>query len=91
MIECKDSLVVDVGGNVGDTAIFFALSGARKVITIEPSSSLFEILSSAVNYQKADSIVCINNTFQGFVAGIRLRLEMLNTLILEPISVKKIS
>ena len=69
MIECKDSLVVDVGGNVGDTAIFFALSGARKVITIEPSSSLFEILSSAVNYQKADSIVYINNTFQGFVAG----------------------
>ena len=69
MIECKDNIVFDVGGNVGDTAIFFALNGAKKVITIEPYPSLFEILRNAVSHQNSDSIVCVNNSFQGFVEG----------------------
>jgi FkbM family methyltransferase len=69
MIECKGNIIVDVGGNVGDTAIYFALNGAKKVITIEPFPSLFEILRNAVSYQNSDTILCINNTFEGFVEG----------------------
>jgi len=68
-VECKDNVIIDVGGNVGDTALFFYMNGARKVITIEPSSVLFEILSNAIVYQKTDAIVCVKNSFEGFVEG----------------------
>lgn len=69
VIECKDNIIVDVGGNIGDTGVFFYLNGARKVITIEPFPSLFEILKDVVNNLKNDNIVPINNTFEGFVEG----------------------
>lgn len=75
MIECKDNIIIDIGGNVGDTAIFFALNGAKKVITIEPFPSLFKILRDTVNLQKSDSILCLNNTFQGFVEGYSFKVN----------------
>jgi FkbM family methyltransferase len=34
--------VIDVGAGVGDTAILFALRGAKKVIALEPFPSLYE-------------------------------------------------
>ncbi|MEM3860276.1 MAG: hypothetical protein QW478_12900, partial [Candidatus Micrarchaeaceae archaeon] len=33
-VEGKD--VIDIGANIGDTAIYFAIKGARKVISLEP-------------------------------------------------------
>ena len=35
-LPVKDNVVIDIGANVGDSAIYFALSGAKKVITLEP-------------------------------------------------------
>jgi FkbM family methyltransferase len=34
--DFKDKEVVDIGANVGDSAIWFALNGAKKVVAIEP-------------------------------------------------------
>jgi FkbM family methyltransferase len=33
-VEGRD--VVDIGGSIGDTAIFYKMNGARKVISVEP-------------------------------------------------------
>ena len=35
-LPVKDKIVIDVGANIGDSAIYFALSGAKKVISLEP-------------------------------------------------------
>lgn len=34
--ECKNKVVLDVGGFIGDTAVLFSTGGARKVIIYEP-------------------------------------------------------
>ena len=36
-------IVVDIGANIGDSAIYFAIRGAKKVIAIEPFPANFEI------------------------------------------------
>ena len=35
-LDAKGSIVVDVGANIGDTAIYFALNGAKHVYAFEP-------------------------------------------------------
>lgn len=35
-LPVKDKTVVDVGANIGDSSIYFAMNGAKKVIAIEP-------------------------------------------------------
>lgn len=42
-IPIKDKIVIDIGASIGDTAIYFALRGAKKVIAIEPFPKNFEI------------------------------------------------
>ena len=48
----KDKVVVDVGVNIGDSAIFFLLNGAKKVVGVEPNP---------INYDTAKKNIEINN------------------------------
>jgi len=47
----KDKVVVDIGANIGDTSIYFALRGAKKVIAIEPLP---------LNYESAKKNIQLN-------------------------------
>jgi len=40
--------VVDIGAFVGDTAIYFAIKGAEKVIAIEPHPGAYEELAENI-------------------------------------------
>lgn len=53
--------VVDVGAGVGDTAILFALRGARRVIALEPLPSLYRraLVNVRIN-GVADRVVLVN-------------------------------
>jgi len=42
-LPVKRRIVIDIGANIGDTAIFFALSGANRVISIEPFPKNYEL------------------------------------------------
>ncbi len=35
-LKVKDKIVLDIGANIGDSSIYFALKGAKKVIALEP-------------------------------------------------------
>lgn len=35
-LPVKDRIVIDIGANIGDSAIYFALKGAKKIIALEP-------------------------------------------------------
>jgi len=41
-LPVKGKQVVDIGANIGDSSIYFALKGAEKVIALEPSPKNFE-------------------------------------------------
>jgi FkbM family methyltransferase len=56
-----DSVVVDVGANIGIFSIFAALSGARKVYAFEPSQEAFQILCENIRLNNlTDIIIPIN-------------------------------
>jgi len=51
-IPCKDKTVIDIGANIGDTAISFIYHGAKRVIGLEPFP---------INYQFFKSNILKNN------------------------------
>ena len=41
-LPVRDKEVIDIGANIGDTSIYFALRGAKKVIAVEPAPKTFQ-------------------------------------------------
>jgi len=41
-LPVRNQEVIDIGANIGDTSIYFALRGAKKVISVEPSPKNFQ-------------------------------------------------
>jgi hypothetical protein len=41
-LPVKDRVVLDIGANIGDSAIYFAIRGAKKVLAIEPDKMCYE-------------------------------------------------
>jgi len=50
-------VVVDVGAFVGDSAIYFALKGARKVIAIEPHPGAFAEMLDNIRLNNMESVI----------------------------------
>ena len=42
-LDVNNKIVVDIGANIGDSAIYFAVKGAKKVIALEPFPKNFEL------------------------------------------------
>src|SRR6266487_3237706 len=58
ILPVRGKVVLDIGANIGDSAIYFALSGASKVIGVEPFPD---------NYEMARKNVALNN-FSGRIS-----------------------
>lgn len=43
ILPIKEKIVVDVGSNIGDSLIYFALRGAKKIIGVEPFPKNFQL------------------------------------------------
>lgn len=43
-LSFRDKVIMDIGANVGDSAIFFALEGAKRIIAIEPNLIHYNLL-----------------------------------------------
>jgi FkbM family methyltransferase len=59
-IPIKNQIIIDVGANIGDSAIYFALKGAQKVIAIEPYPKNYELAKKNIelnNLQEKIKIV----------------------------------
>jgi hypothetical protein len=41
-LKVKDKIVIDIGGGIGDSAVYFIESGAKKVISLEPDITNFK-------------------------------------------------
>jgi len=58
--------VIDVGANVGDTALYFVLSGARKVIAVEPLPNIAKCAEENVRLSgAADKVKVVNAALGG--------------------------
>jgi FkbM family methyltransferase len=48
LFDVKNELVVDIGAFIGDSAIYFAGKGAKKIVAYEPNPHIFEIAKKNV-------------------------------------------
>lgn len=60
-LDCRNRDVVDIGANVGDTAIYFALKGARKVYGYEPYPYPYRLAVKNVALNKLGSHIRVFN------------------------------
>ncbi len=47
-LPLKDKIIVDIGACTGDTSIYFALKGAKRIIAVEPFPKNFEIMKKNI-------------------------------------------
>jgi len=59
-LNFKDKVVIDIGSNIGDTPIYFALNGAKIVYAIEPMPTLFNHLIKNIEYNKINNVIPLN-------------------------------
>jgi len=62
-LSVKDRVVVDVGAFVGDSAIYFALKGARKVIVIEPHPGAYKEMLDNIRLNNLENIIVPINAY----------------------------
>ena len=58
-LPIKNKTILDVGACTGDTAIYFATIGARKIIAVEPFPKNFEIAIKNVKENNLDSAISV--------------------------------
>ena len=56
-LSTKDNIVIDIGGNIGDSAIFFAISGAQKVFSIEPQLKSYSSMLENIAINNLEKII----------------------------------
>lgn len=59
-LPVKNKTVIDIGGNVGDSAIYFALKGATKVFSFELSPRNYEIAKKNISQNKLNDQIIFN-------------------------------
>lgn len=55
--DLKDCTVVDIGGFVGETAIYFAGKGASRVIVFEPTPPLYRMVQENIRLNRLENVV----------------------------------
>ena len=60
-LNVKGKIVLDIGGYIGDTAIYFAAKGASRVIVYEAFPYSYMILKKNVDQNKMNDIIDVNN------------------------------
>jgi len=56
-LNCKERDVVDIGAYIGDSAIYFALRGARRVIAVEPHPNAFREMLDNIKLNNLENVV----------------------------------
>lgn len=66
----KDSVLLELGGNIGTQTVYFALSGAySRIVSVEPDPRNFPLLQTNIRQNRLDRIVTPVNCAAGETAG----------------------
>jgi FkbM family methyltransferase len=61
ILDVSNKIVIDVGAFVGDSAIYFALRGARRVIAIEPHPGAYAEMIENIKLNNLENIIQADN------------------------------
>jgi len=76
-LSVKDKVVVDVGAFVGDSAIYFALKGAKRVIAIEPHLGAYAEMLENIRLNNLEGVIVPLNAGLASKPG-KIRVERVN-------------
>jgi len=78
-LDVKGKTVLDVGANIGDSAIYFAARGAQRVISLEPYPTTFEVAKLNIEENGFQEQVLLLNEGAGRSGVMKLDPELLST------------
>jgi FkbM family methyltransferase len=74
-LDVKGKSVVDIGANVGDTPIYFALNGAERVIALEPYPFSYKLARENIEANGLSNTIILMNSAYGIGGYIQLKDE----------------
>ncbi|MCQ4367235.1 MAG: FkbM family methyltransferase [Sulfolobales archaeon] len=75
-LDVTNKTVVDVGAGIADTAIYFALRGAKRVIAFEPFPKIFDIAQRNVKANGLEDKVILVNAGCGYDGEVRVKEDV---------------
>jgi FkbM family methyltransferase len=75
-LDVTNRTVVDVGASIADTAIYFALRGAKRVIAFEPFPKIFEIAGRNVKANGLEDKIILVNAGCGYDGEVRVKEDV---------------
>jgi len=75
-LDVTNRTVVDVGASIADTAIYFALRGAKRVIAFEPFPKIFEIAERNVKANGLEDKIILVNAGCGYDGKVRVKEDV---------------
>jgi len=78
-LDVKDKDVVDVGANIGDTAIYFALKGAKHVYAFEPYPYSYNIAKMNIKLNRLEEKITLLNEGCGKSGFVTIKDDYENT------------
>ncbi len=67
-----DKIVIDIGANVGDSSIYFALQGAKRVIALEPYPYSYRLALENIEVNRMASKIVLLNAAYGSDESLRI-------------------
>ena len=78
-LDVKNMVVVDIGANIGDTAIYFALKGAKHIYAFEPYPYSYAVAMKNIKLNRLqDKITLLNEGCSGKEGKIKINAEYKN-------------
>ena len=79
-LEVENEIVIDIGANIGDSTIYFALNNAKKVIALEPYPYPYNIALKNIKINNLEDRIILLNAGCGQDGTIKVNPELGNTL-----------
>ncbi len=78
-LNVKNEIVLDIGANIGDSPIYFALNNAKKVIALEPYPYSYNIALSNIKKNDIEDKIILLNAGYGQDGTIKVNPDYNNT------------
>ncbi|WP_231136368.1 FkbM family methyltransferase [Acidianus ambivalens] len=75
-LDVNGKTVVDIGASIGDTPIYFALNGAKKVIGFEPFPKIFLIAKKNIEENGLQDKIIMVNAGCGYDGKVKIKPEL---------------
>ncbi|BFI76530.1 FkbM family methyltransferase [Sulfurisphaera ohwakuensis] len=72
-LSVKDRIVIDIGASIGDSPIYFALKGAKKVIAFEPFPKIYYLARKNVEENGLSDKIILVNAGCGYDGEVKVR------------------